>query len=74
MGYTDVLWHNNFMQPWVDGISNSNVISALAKEVGGDTSNVVSIGRGFAGRELAAIALKAIEENMWFVDYNEEEE
>ncbi len=74
MGYTDVLWSNNFMQPWVDGIGNSSVISALAKEVGGDTSSVVSIGRGSAGRALAAIALKAIEENNWFVDYNEEEE
>jgi len=74
MGYTDVLWSNNFMQPWVDGISNSSVISALANEVGGDTSKVVSLGRGSEGRELAAIALKAIEENKWFADYNEEEE
>lgn len=74
MGYTDVMWNNNFMQPWVDGIGNSSVISALANEVGGDTSKVVSIGRGSAGRELAAIALKAIEENMWFADYSEEEE
>ena len=74
MGYTDVLWSNNFMQPWVDGIGNSNVISTLAAEVGGDTSKVVSLGRGSAGRELAAIALKAIEENKWFADYNEEEE
>ena len=74
MGYADVMWNSNYMQPWVDGIGNATVISALAKEVGGDTSNVVSIGRGFAGRELAAIALKAIEENMWFADYNEEEE
>ena len=74
MGYTDVLWSHNYMQPWVDGIGNTSVISALAKEAGGDTSKVSSIGRGFAGRELAAIALKAIEENMWFADYNEEEE
>ena len=73
MGYTDVLWSHNYMQPWVDGISNTSVISALAKEAGGDTSKVRSIGRGFAGRELAAIALKAIEENMWFADYEEEE-
>ena len=74
MGYTDVLWSHNYMQPWVDGIGNSSVISTLAEELGGDTSNVVSIGRGSAGRELASIALKAIEENMWFADYNEEEE
>ena len=74
MGYTDVLWSHNYMQPWVDGIGNSSVISALAKQVGGDTSGVVSIGRGSAGRELAAIALRAIEENNWFSDYNEEEE
>lgn len=74
LGYTDVMWNCNFMTPWVDGIANSSVISALAKEVGGDTSGVVSIGRGSSCREVAAIALKAIEENMWFADYNEEEE
>jgi len=74
MGYADVLWSNNFMQPWVDGIGNSSVISALAEQVGGDTTKIVSLGRGSAGRELAAIALKAIEENKWFADYSEEEE
>ena len=50
LGYMDVMWNNNFMTPWVDGIPCSTVIGAMKSLLGVEKSST-SLGRGSSARE-----------------------
>ena len=61
LGYMDVMWNNNFMTPWVDGISCSTVIGAMKNALGVEKSST-SLGRGSSARENAGYLKECLEE------------
>ena len=66
MGYTDVMWNNNFMMPWVDGISSTRVIAALADSLGVDLTEHQTLGRGSTARAYGKAVLNYLEEECDF--------
>lgn len=61
MGFTDVMWNNNWMTPWVDGISCTRVINALKNllEIEGESG---MLGRGSQARALGGFVLEYLRE------------
>jgi hypothetical protein len=66
MGFTDVMWNNNFMMPWVDGIGSTRVIAALADSLGVDLTEHQTLGRGSTARAYGKAVLKYLEEECDF--------
>lgn len=75
LNYTGVLWNHNYMMPWVDGIGNSAVISALGDAIGADMSGNSMIGRGFSAQYNADCVMKQLDASKWCtVQTGDEEE
>jgi len=75
LNYTGVLWNHNYMTPWVDGIGNSAVISALGNAIGADMSGNSMIGRGFSAQYDADCVMKQLDASKWCtVQTGDEEE
>lgn len=75
LNYTGVLWNHNYMMPWVDGIGNSAVISALGDAIGADMSGNTMGGRGFSAQYNADCVMKQLDASKWCtVQTGDEEE
>ena len=72
MGYMDVMWNNNFMVPWVDGVGSSSVINSIKHTLGVDKPNTM-LGRGSAARLDGAHVLEALREEGVLPSEDEEE-
>ena len=66
LGYTDVMWNNNWMTPWVDGIGSTRVISALAKALDVSLDGISTLGRGSTARAYGKEVLTYLEEECNF--------
>lgn len=60
LGYTDCMWNNNFLVPWVDGIGSTSVISALARTLDIDLDDICTLGRGSTARAYGQRVLQTI--------------
>ena len=62
LGYMDVMWNNNYMTPWVDGIASSRVINAIKNTLGIEKTSMC-IGRGSSARQNGGYVLDYLKEN-----------
>ena len=68
LGYTDVMWNNNWMTPWVDGIGSTRVISALANALDVSLDGIGTLGRGSTARAYGKAVLTYLEEECNFAE------
>ena len=62
LGYMDVMWNDNFMTPWIDGIASSRVINAIKNTLGIEKTSM-SMGRGSSARQNGGYVLDYLKEN-----------
>tara|TARA_R110000824_G_scaffold242987_1_gene431631 strand:+ start:303 stop:1472 length:1170 start_codon:yes stop_codon:yes gene_type:complete len=72
LGYTDAMWDNHFMVPWVDGVGSTNVISTIKHTLGVDKPNSM-LGRGSAARLEGTHVIEALREEGVLPSEGEEE-